>query len=87
MGQSTSYNKKPTYTKKDVFEHNKNNPKYLWLIANKRVYDVTELIPYHPGGRKALFNKIGKDCTKDYLQHSKGGRKLWVKYCIGYLQE
>ena len=86
MGNSRSNETKPTYTIKEVIEHNKRYPKSVWLMANKRVYDVTRMISYHPGGRDILFSKIGRDCTKDYLFHSKEGRKIWVKYCIGYLQ-
>ena len=72
---------------KQVNRHNKMNPNNIWITANNRVYDVTRLLPYHPGGNNCILKKQGKDCTNDYVFHSREGRKLWVKYCIGYLQK
>lgn len=34
-----------------------------WTLVNGRVYDVTNYIPYHPGGKKIMLG-AGKDATQ-----------------------
>lgn len=55
----------------------------LWLVAHGKVYDATELLDMHPGGRNSLLMEAGKDCTTDYDFHSKAARKIWGELCIG----
>ena len=58
-----------------------------WIVANDKVYDITQLFEIHPGGKKCLINHIGKDCTLDYNFHSKNGKLEWKKYQIGYIKK
>lgn len=58
-----------------------------WTVYNGRVYDVSNYLPYHPGGESMLLQGAGRDCTLLFnKQHA------WVniepilgKYCIGIL--
>ena len=54
------------------------------FYADGKVYNPTGLI--HPGGTICLERSIGQDCAHHLEMHSKGGRKLWDKYCIGKLK-
>jgi cytochrome b involved in lipid metabolism len=51
------------------------------------VYDVTDYIKHHPGGRTCLLTRIkgGVDATADYQFHSKKAHHVWEKYRIGKL--
>ena len=47
-------------TQEEVAKHRKDND--CWMVWNGRVYDVTNYIKSHPGGRK-IMAAAGKDCT------------------------
>lgn len=56
------------------------------LIANKRVYDVSEYIDSHPGSREAILrNMYNEDNKESYNFHSNNGQSLWEDYFIGVL--
>jgi len=57
-----------------------------WLIAHGKVYDVTEFIPKHPAGSKAIVRKGGKDATTDFDFHSSRARKMWAPLLLGYAE-
>ena len=40
---------------KEINRHNKEDS--CWIICNKKVYDITELIEKHPGGKSCLLEK------------------------------
>lgn len=74
------------YSRREVLRHNKEND--AWLILKNKVYDVTEFLQLHPGGKKILLNRIGEDATSYFV--SKHGRtpgfeKQLDQYCIGTL--
>lgn len=64
-----------------------------WLAINGNVYDVTEFIASHPGG-KALLEGCGTDATQLYetrpmgsgTPHSSKARSLLDDYYIGGLK-
>ncbi|RNF10872.1 cytochrome b5-like protein [Trypanosoma rangeli] len=59
----------------------------LWLIINKRVYDVTKFVDQHPGGVDTLIGVAGKDGTNDFnsVGHSDSAKMDLEKYYIGDL--
>ena len=57
-----------------------------WIVANDNVYDITELLDKHPGGKNCLIKHLKQDCTLDYNFHSKNGKKEWNKYKIGIIK-
>ena len=43
-----------------------NSAKDCWLIINDLVYDITDFLEDHPGGRKAPLLYAGKDATEEF---------------------
>ena len=57
-----------------------------WLIKGRYVYDVTKMVPAHPGGDYSILRHAGAqklDCTEDFNFHSRKGQKIWDRYKIG----
>ena len=71
------------YTRFEISCHNTEIS--AWIVAGENIYDVTDYVEHHPGGKSSLMKKIGGtvDCTKDLLFHSKSGRNHWKQYLIG----
>ena len=53
-----------TFTLADVSKHNTEDD--MWIIINGLVYDVTEFLPDHPGGKKTLLRYAGLDGSKEF---------------------
>lgn len=74
-----------TFTLCQVRRHNTLGS--CWLVANGCVFDVTEFLPEHFAGIKPILKHAGgRDCTEDFLFHSKKAQALWNKYKIGRLR-
>jgi cytochrome b involved in lipid metabolism len=56
-----------------------------WLVVGDGIYDATQYIDNHPGGRESILKKSGgaADCSVDFDFHSRGARRLWRKYKVG----
>ncbi|VDN52493.1 unnamed protein product [Dracunculus medinensis] len=52
--------KDSVYTRDEVERHAKHDD--LWVIYNRKVYNMTPFYPFHPGG-DAMLKKAGKDVT------------------------
>ncbi|KAM5360612.1 hypothetical protein ACJZ2D_013635 [Fusarium nematophilum] len=48
----------------EVAKHN--TPESCWVILYGKVYNVTEFLPSHPGGKKIILKLAGKDATDEY---------------------
>lgn len=61
-----------------------------WTIIDGNVYDLTQFINEHSGGRRAILGLCGKDGSADFHDaHGKGGRAqtaVFTKYKIGIAQ-
>jgi len=61
---------KKTYTMDEVKKHT--TDKDCWVILHNEVYDVTNFLNDHPGGKKAIMLYAGKDATVEFdMLHSK----------------
>ena len=71
------------YTRAEIRKHN--TEASAWIVAGDSVYDVTDYIEHHPGGKYSIMKKTGGavDCTRDLQFHSKSGQKYWDRFLIG----
>ncbi|KAF4123360.1 Conserved region in glutamate synthase [Geosmithia morbida] len=53
-----------TYDAADVAKHNTSDS--CWVVLYGNVYDVTDFLPEHPGGERAILSLAGKDATEEY---------------------
>ena len=77
-----------TYSLEEVRKHNSEDS--AWLVYNGRVFDVTEFVSHHPGGRNVLLPKLGKDVSEimqdsSIHKHSDVAYNMMNKYRIGRL--
>ena len=71
------------YTRFEIQRHN--TEASAWIVAGDNIYDVTDYVEHHPGGKSSLMKKIGGgvDCTKDLMFHSRSAQDHWNKYLVG----
>lgn len=71
------------YTRSEIRRHN--SEASAWIVAGDDVYDVTDYVEHHPGGKYSIMKKLGGgvDCTRDLLFHSKSGQNYWKQFLIG----
>ncbi|TNY24500.1 putative cytochrome b5 [Rhodotorula diobovata] len=76
-----------TLTAKEVSDHASADS--AWVIIDGGVYDVTEFLEDHPGGKKVLLKACGKDSSKQFWQfhNEKILKKTAAKFRIGTVGE
>lgn len=81
---SRRYPRKSSYTLCEVRRRKLTGA--CWVMSQGSVYDVTEALADHPGGKRSVLrNAGGRDCVEDFFFHSKAAKKEWRKYRIGSL--
>ncbi|KAJ7928539.1 Flavocytochrome c [Mycena leptocephala] len=55
---------KKEYTLADVGQHKTKED--VWVVVNGEVLDVTNFLPDHPGGEKAIMLYAGRDATEEF---------------------
>lgn len=77
------------FTLEDVEKHN--SEKDCWIILDNKVYDVTSVLDWHPGGKSAIMAYAGKataQATADYdAIHDSYAREKTQEVLIGRLSE
>lgn len=60
-----------------------------WIVIRDKVYDVTNFLDEHPGGREIILEHAGMDATTVFqdISHSIEAQKILSKYQIGELRE
>lgn len=71
-------------TNNDIDHLRKNNA--IIIISKNKVYDVTEYIDKHPGGKNAILKNQFENNYYSYNFHSNKAKDLWKKYKIGELR-
>lgn len=63
----------PLVTLKQFLTNDGSDGRRLWILIDTIVFDVTEYLSKHPGGRAPLLKEAGRDSTLQFYQHH--GRK------------
>ena len=75
------------FSKEDVAKHNKEND--CWVILFDKVYDVTNFMADHPGGKDAIMLFAGKDATEEFdmLHQPSVLKKFGAQLYVGDLKK
>ncbi|CAH3133803.1 unnamed protein product [Porites lobata] len=60
-----------------------------WIVIKDGVYDMTDFVEKHPGGKEIMLEHAGLDATTVFqdIGHSAEALKILAKYYIGELRE
>lgn len=83
---SNEHSKSAVISRKEVLRHN--TEKDCWIIIRNNVYDLTQFIKTHPGGKEILLSRAGEDASSYFFArhglNSAINRQL-EQYLIGEL--
>ncbi len=83
---ATDAQPKGVFTMEEVAKHNTADD--CWVILGGKVYDVTDFLDDHPGGKKAIIVYAGRDATEEFeMLHASNVLKKYLpaEACIGEL--
>lgn len=71
------------YSRAEVARHNTDED--LWVVIDGKVYDLTNWLLFHPGGRDPLLLCAGGDATKLFTEagHSGDARERMKEFELG----
>ena len=77
-----------SFTLEEIQKHS--SDENAWIVHGGRVFDVTDFVSRHPGGRDVLQGNFGKDVTETMNdstvhKHSATAYNMLKKYSIGKL--
>ena len=80
----------PLFSAEEVQQHN--TEKDAWIIHRRKVYDVSEFLERHPGGKDILLAYAGQDVTvlmtqEELHKHTTFAYGWLGKYLIGRLKD
>lgn len=64
------------------FNQNDFKDRIIVFIKND-VYDITDFLDKHPGGKECFYKFNLKDVSETYEFHSKIAKKIWKNYYVG----
>lgn len=67
-------------TMEEVAKHN--TPEDLWIVVERKAYDITKFARSHPGGHLPLYAMAGKDATDAFEQYHPDS--VWSKKLPNY---
>ncbi|CAL7952123.1 unnamed protein product [Xylocopa violacea] len=77
------------YSLKEVAKHNGTDGETIWIVVHDMVYDVTNYMDKHPGGRELLEEYAGQDATRGFEEtgHSSDAKRILKSFIVGELVE
>ncbi len=75
----------PHFSRAEIARHNTRES--LWIVADGKVYDVTQFLDQHAGGAQSILKRGGgvHDCSRDFGFHSSKAQTLWKTFQIGFV--
>lgn len=58
-----------------------------WVVAHGKVYDITEFVKRHPGGKFVIKSNAGRDVSRHFDNHPKKAHIIWENYLIGEISK
>ena len=52
------------YYSHEIAKHNKETD--CWIILHNNIYDVTDFLSKHPGGKRAILSVAGQNATDEF---------------------
>ncbi|XP_031844340.1 cytochrome b5 isoform X2 [Nomia melanderi] len=75
------------YSREEVAKHTDTSD--LWVIINRKVYNLSAFLSEHPGGEEIIIEQAGQDATEPFedIGHSSDARQMMEPYKIGELED
>jgi cytochrome b involved in lipid metabolism len=77
----------PEFSLDQVLQHS--SPDDCWIVILDMIYDVTDFLNLHSGGRFIIMESAGRDATIPFRgsRHGRESYQLMSKYLIGILSQ